>query len=103
MKKLIALFAASAFMLGANFAQAADIMPAQIDQLTKAGTIKSAQELNNVILKLHPNGVITDAEFETSMLHGYVYEVEVHDANGIEWDVHVNAKTGEVISNRQDH
>lgn len=103
MKKLTALFAAYALTLGAGFAQAADIMPAQVDELTKAGTIKSAQELNSIILKLHPNATITDAEFETSMLHGYVYEVEVHDASGVEWDVHVNAKTGEVISNRQDH
>ncbi len=32
----------------------------------------------------------------------YVYEVELRDTDGIEWDVELNALTGQVLKNHQD-
>lgn len=103
MKKLMTISLLSIATLLAGTAYAKDLMPAEIDQLTKAGTVKTAAELNKILLELHPGAAVTDAEFETSSLHGYVYEAELYDAQGAEWDVDLNAATGEVIKNKRDY
>lgn len=103
MKKLLTACLATALTLGSvGLAQAKDLLPAEIAQLTQAGTIKTAQELNQIVLNLHPGATITDAEFETSHAHGYVYEVELYDAQGVEWDVDLNAATGALLKNKRD-
>ncbi|MFT0213169.1 PepSY domain-containing protein [Pseudomonas sp. F1_0610] len=103
MKKLMTacLLSATTVLTGAAYAK--DLMPAEVEQLTQAGAIKTLAELNNILLELHPGAVVTDAEFETSSLQGYVYEAELYDAQGAEWDIDLNAATGAVIKNQRDY
>jgi len=101
MKTLTALFTAAALTLTAGLAQADDVPVNQIPQLIKDGKIKPLEELNKVVLKLHPGATITDSDLDNHF-NGYEYEVELRDAQGVEWDVDLNAATGEVLKNKKD-
>jgi len=100
MKTLTALFTAAALTLTAGLAQA-DVPVDQIPQLVKDGKIKPLEELNKVVMKLHPGATITDSDLDNHF-NGYEYEVEIRDAKNVEWDVDLNAATGEVLKNKQD-
>ncbi|WP_130907626.1 MULTISPECIES: PepSY domain-containing protein [unclassified Pseudomonas] len=100
MKTLTALFTAAALMLTAGLAQA-DVPVDQIPQLVKEGKIKPLEELNQIVLKLHPGATITDSDLDNHF-NGYEYEVELRDAKNVEWDVDLNAATGEVLKNKKD-
>ncbi|MCK1791585.1 PepSY domain-containing protein [Pseudomonas violetae] len=100
MKTLTALFTAAALTLTAGLAQA-DVPVDQIPQLVKDGKIKPLEELNQVVMKLHPGATITDSGLDNHF-NGYEYEVELRDAKGIEWDVDLNAANGEVLKNKKD-
>jgi uncharacterized membrane protein YkoI len=103
MKTLTALFTAAALTLTAGLAQAKDVPVDQIPQLVKDGKIKPLEELNQVVLKLHPGATITDSDLDNHMNgQQYEYEVELRDAKNVEWDVDLNAATGEVLKNKQD-
>ncbi|MBK5356156.1 PepSY domain-containing protein [Pseudomonas sp. TH41] len=101
MKTLTALFTAVALTLTAGLAQAADVPVDQIPQLVKDGKIKPLEELNQIVLKLHPGATITDSDLDKHSTI-YEYEVELKDTKGVEWDVDLNAATGEVLKNKQD-
>jgi uncharacterized membrane protein YkoI len=101
MKNRIALFAAIALTLTAGMAQARDIGPDEALRLRDAGTIQSFEKLNAVALAQHPQATVTDTELEQE--YGkYVYQVELRDAKGIEWDVEMDAVTGQILKNHQD-
>ncbi|MBV4522650.1 Peptidase propeptide and YPEB domain protein [compost metagenome] len=100
MKTLTALFTAAALTLTAGLAQA-DVPVDQIPQLVKDGKIKPLEELNQIVLKLHPGATITDSDLDNHF-NGYEYEVELRDAQNVEWDVDLNAATGEVLKNKKD-
>lgn len=101
MKTLTALFAATALTLSAGIAQARDIGPDEALRLRDAGTIQSFEKLNAVALAQHPQATITDTELEQE--YGkYVYQVELRDGKGIEWDVEMDAVTGQILKNHQD-
>lgn len=100
MKTLTALFTAAALTLTAGLAQA-DVPVDQIPQLVTDGKIMSLEELNKIVLKLHPGGTITDSDLDNHF-NNYEYEVEVKDAKGVKWDVDLDAATGKVLKNKQD-
>ncbi|VVP39560.1 PepSY domain-containing protein [Pseudomonas silesiensis] len=100
MKTLTALFTAAALTLTAGLAQA-DVPVDQIPQLVKDKKIKPLEELNQIVLKLHPGATITDSDLDNHF-NNYEYEVELRDAKNVEWDVDLNAATGEVLKNKQD-
>lgn len=104
MQKLTALFTAGALILSTGLAQA-DVRPDQIPGLLKAGTIMDLQTLNQRALAQHPGTTaadITDTELEHTAAGGYVYQVELRDTKGVEWDLALDARTGQVLSNKQD-
>ena len=70
-------------------------------KLRDAGTIQSFEKLNQAALAQHAGGVIKDSELENEWGR-YVYQLEVVDAQGVEWDVELDAATGEVLKNHQD-
>jgi uncharacterized membrane protein YkoI len=95
----------SASLLGlAGFAYADDdIRRDEALKLAEAGTIKSFEELDNAVLALHPGATIEDSELELER-DRYIYQVELR-ATGTptqEWDVEIDAATGEVLSDRED-
>ncbi|MGF0240590.1 PepSY domain-containing protein [Rhodococcus sp. IEGM1300] len=104
MKTLTALFTAAALTLTAGLAQA-DVRPDLIPGLLKSGAIMDFEKLNQVALAEHPGTTaanIKDTELEQEATGPYVYKVEILDAKNVEWDVKVDAKTGKVLSNKQD-
>lgn len=79
-----------------------DLDPHEVVDLLEQGHIQDPRALNRVALDLHPGADITETELEES--YGkYVYKVEVRTADGVEWDIHLDAKSGELLKNRQDN
>lgn len=101
MKQLTALFAASAIALTTLAAQARDLGPDEALKLRDTGTIQSFEKLNAAAIAKHPGATLKDTELEEE--HGrYIYQVELRDAQGVEWDLELDAKTGEVLKEHQD-
>ncbi|MDD1012072.1 PepSY domain-containing protein [Pseudomonas rubra] len=101
MKTLTALFATAALVLSANVALAKDILTSDVVKLVQAKTIMSLDDLNAKALAKHPGATIKDSELE-DVYGRYVYKVELRDAQNVEWDVDLDAKTGEVLKDAQD-
>lgn len=77
-----------------------DVRVDEANKLQQEGKVQSFDSLNEKALKARA-GEITDTELEQE--HGrYVYKVEVRDAQGVDWDLELDASNGEVLQNRQD-
>lgn len=101
MKWLLILTAISALLLGASVANAHDVGPDEALRLRDAGTIRNFEELNRTALAKHAGGSVYDSELELE--HGrYLYKVDIKDAQGVKWDVELDAVTGEVLTDQQD-
>lgn len=101
MKILTAFIAGTALTLTAGYVQARDLGPDEALKLRDAGTIQSFEKLNAVALAKHPKSTITDTELEQE--YGkYVYQIELRDAQGVEWDVEVDAVSGQILKDHQD-
>ncbi|CAA0123664.1 Uncharacterised protein [Halioglobus japonicus] len=98
MKKVAAVILASGFFASIAIA---DVRVDEAVKLQQDGKIKPFETLNEIALKAHPGATITDTELEDK--YGkYVYEVELHDADGQEWDVEIDATSGEILQTKQD-
>lgn len=101
MKTLTALSIASIIALTASLAHARDLGPDEALRLRDAGTIVSFEKLNATALARHPGSTITETELEEE--YGkYVYQVEMRDPQGLEWDLELDAVTGQVLKDHQD-
>lgn len=101
MKTLTALFAAAFLMLAGGVASARDITPDEAAKLRAAGSIQSAEQLNAAALAKHPGATINDTELDEE--YGkHIHHVELTDTQGVEWDVDVDATTGNVLKDHQD-
>ncbi|WP_395610897.1 PepSY domain-containing protein [Pseudomonas sp. B22129] len=100
MQTLTALFAATALTLTAGLAQA-DVRPDQIPALLKSGDVMAFEKLNAAALAKHPGATITDTELDHEAGR-LVYEADLTDTTGKKWDLKLDAKTGEVLENKQD-
>lgn len=85
----------------AGSVQARDLGPDEALKLRDSGTIQSFEKLNEAALAQHPGGVIRDTELENE-LGRYIYQLEVVDTKGVEWDLEIDATNGEVLKNHQD-
>ena len=101
MKILIALSATCLLGLGIGLVQARDLGPDEALRLRDAGTIVSFEKLNATALTRHPGSTITDTELE-EQYGKYVYQVEMRDPQGLEWDLELDAVTGQVLKDHQD-
>ncbi|NMZ80546.1 PepSY domain-containing protein [Pseudomonas mandelii] len=101
MKTLTALFTASILTLTASLAHARDLGPDEALRLRDAGTIVSFEKLNATALATHPGAKITETELEEE--YGkYIYQVELRDPQGIDWDLELDAVSGQVLKDHQD-
>ncbi len=98
--KLISLLTAG-LMLISTVALARDLGPDEALKLRDSGSIKSFEVLNDLALAQHPKGVIRETELENEWGR-YVYQLELVDAQGLEWDIELDAATGEILKNHQD-
>lgn len=100
MNKLPALFAVAALTV-TGIAQARDLGPDEALKLRDAGTIQSFEKLNAAAMAKHPGATVEDTELEQE--HGrYIYQVELRDAQGVQWDLDLDASTGEVLQDQRD-
>lgn len=102
MKLLPALFAAFALTTAAGVAQA-DVRPDEVEDLRKSGAIGDLKQFNQQALAAHPGFSIKDTELERTFTGQYIYEIELRSDMGKEWDYHVDAKTGKVLRDAEDH
>lgn len=100
-KHLVALSCSAILALGSAALLAADdVRMGEVDTLVQQGTIQPLQDLNEKALALQP-GTITDTDLDKHYGR-YVYEVEIRDAEGQEWDVDLDASNGDVLEHRRD-
>ena len=52
--------------------------------------------------KAYPGATVTDSELEDEYGR-YIYKVELRDTQNLEWDVALDAKTGEVLKDERDN
>ena len=101
MKALTAVCAAAALTLTAGLVQARDLGPDEALKLRDAGTIQPFEKLNAAALAQHPGGKTEDTELEEEYGR-YIYQVEVRDAQGVQWDIELDASNGQVLKNQRD-
>jgi uncharacterized membrane protein YkoI len=101
MKKLIALSCAALLSMGSAAAFADDdINKDEAAKLVEQGTIKSLESLEEKALSIKP-GTITDRDLERDDGR-YEYKLDIRAEDGTDWDITLNAATGEVIKTEQD-
>ena len=101
MKTLTALFTASIIAMTASLAHARDLGPDEALRLRDAGTIVSFEKLNATALAKHPGSTVTETELEEE--YGkYIYQVEMRDPQGVDWDLELDAVSGAVLKDHQD-
>ena len=81
--------------------QARDLGPDEALKLRDSGSIQSFEKLNELALAQHPGGVIRETELE-NQLGRYIYQLEVVDAKGVEWNLELDAANGQILKNHQD-
>ncbi|MNP27901.1 Peptidase propeptide and YPEB domain protein [compost metagenome] len=101
MKKLTALLAIAALTSAAGIAQARDLGPDEALKLRDAGTIQSFEKLNAAAIAKHPGGTINETELEEEYGR-YIYQVELRDAQGVQWDLELDATNGQILKDHQD-
>ncbi len=99
MKRLTALVAAAIIL--STPAQAIAVDPDKPLSVPATVTIVAFDQLEATALALHPGSTLLDTDLDEA--YGkYVYEVELQDADGIEWDIELDALSGQVLKNHQD-
>jgi uncharacterized membrane protein YkoI len=88
-------------LTGAGIVHADDVGPDQAIKLRKEGKIQPFDKLDEVALAKHPGATVKETELEKKR-NGYVYEVELRDTKGVEWEVKLDAASGKIISDQQD-
>ena len=101
MKIRTALATAGLIGLTAGFAQARDLGPDEALRLRDAGTIVPFEQLNATALAQHPGSTLTDTELE-EQYGKYIYQVDLRDPQGVEWDLELDAVNGQVLKDHQD-
>ncbi|VVM71369.1 PepSY domain-containing protein [Pseudomonas fluorescens] len=101
MKTLTALFTASILGLTAGIAHARELGPDEALRLRDAGTIVSFETLNANALAKHPGSTVSESELEQHY-GNYLYKIELRDPQGIEWDLELDAVSGQVLKDHQD-
>lgn len=85
-------------MVSAAFADTDDLL--EMQQKAEAFELISVDEAKNVATQTKP-GFVDDIDLDGTGM-GYQYEVEVADKDGMEWDIYIDAKTGEVLNVKRD-
>ncbi|ERI52034.1 peptidase [Pseudomonas sp. AOB-7] len=101
MNLLTRLLAIAALASASLIAHARDLGPDEALRLRDAGTIKSFELLNQAALAQHPGSRIEETELEDEYGR-YIYQIELRDPQGVQWDLELDASTGEILKNHQD-
>ena len=85
----------------AGVAQARDLGPDEALKLRDAGTIMSFDKLNEAAIAKHPGSSVEETELEEEYGR-YVYQVELRDVQGVQWDLELDATNAQVLKDHQD-
>lgn len=61
----------------------------------------SFEKLNAAAVAKHPGATVGETELEEEYGR-YIYQVELRDAQGAKWDVHLDAASGQVLKDKRD-
>ncbi len=101
-KAIQTLFAATVLSFGLTGMALADDDLQEIEEISKSFNLISLEEAKSKALLAKP-GVIEDVELENrTFKKGWDYEFEILDADGTEWEVLIDAKTGKVNNISRD-
>lgn len=81
---------------------ARDIDVDEAVRLLQKGSVRDFEKLNRVALSLHPGGMLSDSVDLEEEYGRFLYKVEIRDARGVQWDMELDAKTGQILGNRVD-
>jgi uncharacterized membrane protein YkoI len=95
------LVSSFAFLMSGN-AMADGDDPAKMRAIAQAAGLISVEEASEKALAAKPGTIIEVELDDRSWPQGWDYEFEIIDANGKEWDVDIDAKTGEVRKIKAD-
>lgn len=90
-----------AFLLSGN-AIADDDDPVKMRAIAEAAGLISVEQATEKALAAKPGTIIEVELDDRSWPQGWDYEFEIIDASGKEWDVDIDAKTGEVRKIKAD-
>jgi uncharacterized membrane protein YkoI len=97
MKKIVLALAA----IMASGVVFADVSDSEAIKLRESGTIKDVKVLNDIAVKQYPGTTVESTELDLD--NGiYVYDVDLVDANKADFNVKINAATGDVIKKEVD-
>lgn len=95
------LLSSFAFLMSGN-AMADGDDPAKMRAIAQAAGLISLEQASEKALAAKPGTIIEVELDDRSWPQGWDYEFEIIDANGKEWDVDIDAKTGEVRKVKAD-
>nr|WP_244159656.1 PepSY domain-containing protein [Pseudomonas agarici] len=78
-----------------------DIDGDEAAKLQATGTIQPLDQLTTLALTRHPGAVLGDTDLDEKYGH-YIYQVELRDAQGVEWEIELDATSGQVLKDHQD-
>ncbi|MNY47774.1 Peptidase propeptide and YPEB domain protein [compost metagenome] len=61
----------------------------------------SFEKLNTAAIAKHPGSTVEETELEDEYGR-YVYQVELRDAQGVQWDLELDATSGQILKDHQD-
>ena len=102
MKTPTSLLLAAILSIIACTLHARDIDSDEVLRLSSSGTLQTFEHLDAQALSRHPGATIIDTDLK-NQYGRYIYKVELLDAQNIEWDLEMDAITGQVFRNHQDN
>ncbi|WP_028240212.1 PepSY domain-containing protein [Stutzerimonas azotifigens] len=101
MKTLTTCLTAAVLAFSAGTALARDVGPDEVARLLQAGTIQPLEKFNEAALAKHPGFRVDETDLDEE--HGrFIYQVELRDDQGRQWDMEFDAATGEILKDEQD-
>lgn len=100
-KSSLATLMAGLVLLPAAGLSLADENPEELARLIKEGELLSWEAAGRKAQELYPGGRVTETDLDREWTR-YVYELEVVDRKGVEWDLDLDAKTGEVLKQERE-
>lgn len=98
--KTLTLIAGMAVLSGPAFADDDDL--AEAKAIATAAGLMTVEQATEKALQAKPGTVIEVELDKRTLPQGWDYEFEIVDAEGKEWDVNIDAKTGEARKVSQD-
>ena len=90
----------AALLLAATGPALGDVSYTETKKLLAEGSVLPSEKIAQIANAAHP-GDVTDLELDHSV-DRLIYEVEVHDQQGMEWDLEIDAKTGEILATESE-